>query len=56
MVQFYYTTAYHPDGYMVGRIFFVFECRDSIYLKTFHDWNPKVVHDRCQSYIMEREV
>lgn len=56
MLQFFYTTCYHPDGYMVADLFYVFPDGDTMHIGKRTGWDPVTVRNQCVKFIEEYEI
>ena len=56
MLQYFYTTQYHPDGYMVAYIFYVFADGDVMQIGSRTGYDPVTVRGLCLEFIKEYEI
>lgn len=56
MLSLYYTTEYHPDGYMVASITYITLWGDTMPFATRTGWDPETVRSECLKVIERWEA
>lgn len=56
MLQYFYNTWYHPDGYMVAYLFYVFADGEVMQIGSRTGWDPVTVRGQCMKFIEEYET
>jgi hypothetical protein len=56
MLQFFYSTCYHPEGYMLADIFYVFQDGYVMHIGKRTGYDSVTVRNQCMQFIEEYEI